>query len=384
MGTLDRTLRHYFTALQRLREEELPYLTRYLVTAQPVPRPLKTSDFPGLLFVHIADPNGETEVTAYWRSRELAVGNAAVFTAAVGATSIKSEGYLRHLTGPKKPLWRRVTVGTWLLYAASILGAFAVVQTYFAKSFERPDIGRQIAGPKVLNVLSSNPIRFDLVLTNRSRDVASVVTLYKPLITRAGKTIDEPFQADFRPAPISPASTITVPFEGDPLPADTYTVTVSMKAKTGRVPKRRPYAVTKQVRVWQLEPETPLESVESLENPFGAQMFGYLFVGKAAPHGLKCKATLKKAPTVSIRYVDFPGVQVFESLPPVRTPGLERTSAKFDTSQPFESLTKYRFSLTLESTAVGINWKAMKGNASVVCVVRDIPETSKQSSEGSP
>jgi hypothetical protein len=221
--SLYRQIRTYFAELRRLRKEEVPYVTRCIVSRRPVPKPPQTSDFPGLIFILYADPNGEIEVTAYWRSREAATANASVFKEAVGAESILSEGYLRHLAVPEQPWWKRVPVGRWILYISSFLGALAVLQTYFAKTFEPPKIHPEISGPRVLNALASQKFSFDLAVTNRSRYVETEITIDNPVLTRDGRSIPHRFDGDYYPLPVVPTTTKVIPFVGDPLKVGSYT-----------------------------------------------------------------------------------------------------------------------------------------------------------------
>lgn len=327
------------------------------------------TDFPGLIFLQYSDSNGAEEVTAYWKSREATAANAGSLQAALGAGSIISEGYLRSLDGLEKHWWEGIAIFTWFLYIVSFLGALAAFQTYFAQTLERPDVNPEIVGPVVLNVVSSEEIRFALSITNRSREVSSKVIISKPYIIHLPdkNPVAREFQFTKKPAPIGPTTTVVVPFIGESLPAGTYRLSLNVTARTGFLAGSDSFPVTKELTVRTPDPQSRIISASSLKDPQKARIRVELLVGAAAPYGVSCRATVKNSTHVRIQYVDFAGALKQTSLPDVNTPGQERRSVDFWTHRPLEKLQTYSFSLAMEADSGAVNWDFVKQNIKVEC-----------------
>jgi hypothetical protein len=369
-----RHLRGLFTSLKKLRESELPYLTRYRLSRWPLPNPPELNDYPGLIFLQYTNLDDTTEVTAYWKSHEAAIGNSGLFQKSIEVNGIPlSEGYLRQIATPKRRWWKVVPVGQWLLYASSIIGAVAILQTYFAKTLEAPDINAEISGPKVLNFLPSDAISFTLAITNRSREVQSKVVIEKPIaIGENGKLFDfEDFQGTLRPGPIAPTAILPVPFVGDPLPVGRYKINIQVKAKTGLLPDWKRSTTTKMIKVWGPNPEVTILSISKLNNKSGVLFHSLLLVGAEVPRGLNCRAIIENHPDVSMKNSNLLGAS-----PPVRNPdssaepGKEVSSFEFETPYKFNALQKYPFFITMKRGAKDIDWEAVKSDTEVLCVSR--------------
>lgn len=352
--------------LLRLRRQSVPYLTRF-TTSNPTPQLPKLSEFPGLIFLQYSDiDSNKTEVTAYWISREAAVSSLSILKNVLQTSQPVAEGYIRQVKGREESWVRRVPVGHWILYAASVFGALVVIEDYFARLFEKPDVVLEIPGRDVVDILVTDEISMDLGITNRSRDVNTVVTFTAPSLELPdGKKVEHRFWSNLAPPPMGPSATKVVEVEGASLPAGLYKLTVAAEAKAGYFRSPRLFSISRSLKVWNLEPEALLESINP-ESPGRAWIKGKVMLGLGAPYGINCQSTIQRAPSVQFGFVDFPGVRTWDDLPDASTPGLEVRSRTFQAKQSFGGLTDVPFRIFLEATG-DVDWRAILKKSSVVC-----------------
>lgn len=364
-----RRLTSLFISLRELRKNEVPYLTCYSLSAWPISNTPDLSDYPGLILIQYTSISEVIEATAYWKSHEAATGSSDLLQKNIGASRVLSNTYLREIATPKQKWWKRVTVGQWILYASSIIGAITILQTYFSKTFEAPDINVEIAGQEPLKFLPSDPVSFSLSITNRSREVQTKVDIVKkPTIKKPTATREqEYFDGLLRPAPIAPAATIQVPFLGRPLEEGAYTINVEVRAKTGSVRSWQNKKVMKAIEVW-----SPYPVVR--KKPFvitgqGAYFNYVLLIGQEAPAGLKCRTIIENYPTVSMLNSNLPGASTPERLPDSKpAQGRVVSSFEFATARKFNSLQEYTFFVTLIGSDIkDLDWKAVNEATEIKC-----------------
>lgn len=364
IGSLGRRLRAYFANLQKVRDEGVPYVTRFTSSTTP-PSNLRLKDFPGLLFLqYVESQDGISEVIVYWKSLDAMKSNESSFKRFLQVGEPQAQGYLRELKGHEKSWWQRIPVGRWLLYAASLFGALAVLQTHFAKLLEQPDITLEIPGPRVIDMLVADDISFDVGVTNRSREAHSVVTLLSPKLVGQGHNAlwNHKFWFNPKPAPIAPSSTSVVQFKGDALPKGIYVVTIAAEASTGYLRDGKMFDVKKQINVWGREPEAHFISVE-VEDRRRALLKGQVAIGAAAPKGLTCQITVQGYSTIKFGFVDFPGVSDWKAQPDT----VDVRSITFAASRQFERLSRIPFEVILDSSVDVANWTAVRSNSTVEC-----------------
>lgn len=364
---LHRCLRVQLTELRQARRQAVPYQTRFTVSDTSTSEGPQLSEFPGLIFLQYVDNQlGETEVTAYWHSREAATSSATALGRILHAGSPIIEGYVRRVRGRNERWWKRVALGQFILYAASFFGALVIIENYFARLLEAPNIVLEIPGREAVDILATDEINFDLGVLNRSRDVYSVVTLTVPSLERVdGREIEHRFWSNLTPPPIAPLSSSIVEVKGAPLSAGRYKLTVSSEAEAGYLRDSKSFSTSRMLRVWNLEPEGLIESIYP-EDPGRAWLQGEVLVGLEAPNGLNCQVTVEKAPSVTFGPVDFPGVRTWSDLPFASTPSLEVRSRIFQAHTRFEGLRAVPFQILLE-TSTKIDWKTIQKTSSVAC-----------------
>lgn len=358
----------FVRSLRDIRKSGFPYLTRHTLAGMPLSAvtALKVADFPGLLFVQYAeDLEGRIELSTYWKSRQAAIENSSLLADFLKQKPLVFEGYIRSLEEHREPWLQRVPVGRWILYAASLFGAFAAMETYFARLLEKPDISIQIPGPVTVSVLENDEIIFDAALVNRSRELPTVVTLETPKIIAGDEALAYTLSGNLTPPPISAASTTLVQFRGNSLPTGTYAINLSAKARTGYLRRSGEFRISKDLRVWSLEPEVKIDAI-SPEKEHRAWLKGRILIGAGAPEGLTCQATIQKAPFVSFGFVNFPGVQEWKDQPEAATPGLEVRSTSFVALRPFGQQLEFPFQISLDSTEK-VDWKKILVNSEIIC-----------------
>lgn len=363
LRAVHRQLGAYFTDLRKARENALPYVTRFTATNALSANLLPPNDFPGLLFIQcVENHQGTTEVIAYWRSQEAALSNEPVFGSMLNAGPPAFAGYLRGFKGQEKSWWQRIPVGRWILYAASIFGALAVLQTHFARLLESPDITLEVPGPQPLNVLAGDEISFDLAITNRSREAYSLVTLLRPMLYSRNVQMVHGFSGSLKPAPIAPASIDTVPMKGGPLSAGQYKLMITAHAKTGHFRKSDPFRVEKQFRVWSREPVANFIPPPVHQDKRRASLKGQVLIGAAAPKGLSCQATMAGPTTTEFGFVDFPGVVDWR-----KENTTDTRSIVFATARPFDGLRRISFEISVDSSLDVVNWRTLLANSQIEC-----------------
>jgi len=358
-----RRLRAYFADLQRVREEDIPYVTRFTTSADRTLDLPKVSEFQGLLLLQYAeDVNGTVEVTAYWKSHDAAKSNARSFEKKLNAGTPGFMGYLKQLKVDEEPWWRRIPLGRWLLYGSSLFGAFAVLQTHFAKLLEGPDIAIELPGSRSLNGLAGEETNFDFSITNRSREVHATATLLMPqLTTLQGISVPQSFELNNKPAPISPSDKLTVPVSMGPLPPGSYTAVINGKVKAGYLRASWPLSVTKEIFIWRRETDARFTSIVP-EQEGRALLKGEVLVGAAAPKGLHCQITILKHPEISVPLIDFPGAVSDKPLETTRV-----LAVSFKTTRAIDSLSRIPFEIILDSSASTAGWLIVQADSAVEC-----------------
>jgi hypothetical protein len=319
----------------------LPYLALYEhsrtagVSVQP-------SDFQGLQLVHrVSSDSGDWLVT-YWSSRDAWTTHSKTFPDVAKTAALAVAGFVYGLKTAKVSGWKRFPVYTWVLAAATLLGALDSIGNHYEWLFARPSIDMQVNDLRHLDTVEGGVFAASLHIANQTRvDVRNLLISKAALKPRGLGKPTRLSVSRTTVSALSPASSVEVELLGRGPKAGRYEFVTTVTASAGFLAWPKETSVVQPVRIW-----PGLPAVEWTLDRQGdyARVDATVSLGSAAPHGIDCQLFIlpHRSPANRQPILDYFDSSRERWLPDYNTPGAERESLTWH--GPIEILVDKRFS----------------------------------------